>query len=142
MLRRCSKCKKFKSLDKFYKDKSKVSGVTSHCKMCKDKYIKVHQAGRKRNSVYDYDKRLRVKYDLTLKDYNRMLEQQKGLCAICKQPETCIQSGKVRRLTVDHNHLTGKVRGLLCIICNTKLGVLENREFVDNAIDYIKDYDT
>jgi hypothetical protein len=64
--------------------------------------------------------RMRTIYGLTLKDYDEMLKKQRGKCAICGKPPT-----SRRRLAVDHNHKTNKVRGLLCHVCNNFLGVYE-----------------
>jgi len=55
------------------------------------------------------------KYGITVAEYRSMVEQQAGLCALCGQPP------KGRRLAIDHNHETGKVRGLLCHLCNRGL---------------------
>lgn len=66
---------------------------------------------------------LMSKYGLTLEDYQRMLEEQNYCCAICGEHE----SNFSRRLAVDHDHKSGKVRALLCAICNQNLGVYENR---------------
>lgn len=63
---------------------------------------------------------LKRKYGITLAEYDQMLEEQHGVCAICGGADP---SG--RRLAVDHDHETGKVRGLLCTSCNTRLGFLE-----------------
>lgn len=75
------------------------------------------------------------KYGLTLYAYQRMLERQKGACAICKRPEL-----DVGGLVVDHNHDTGKVRGLLCGSCNTALGLLQDSpDVVDAALLYLEE---
>lgn len=55
--------------------------------------------------------KLRQKYGLTLEDYDKMLNSQNGVCFICKER-------KRRRLAVDHDHSTGRIRGLLCDVCN------------------------
>ena len=73
------------------------------------------------------------KFGITLADYDKMLNNQNGVCAIC---------GKVnltrRRLAVDHNHKTGKVRGLLCGKCNKAIGLFEdNPEILGKAIKYL-----
>jgi hypothetical protein len=60
------------------------------------------------------DKYLQRKYGITLKQYNKMLRDQKQSCAICKKHKSKFK----RSLAVDHNHATGKVRSLLCFYCN------------------------
>lgn len=75
----------------------------------------------------------RVKrYNLTEEEYVAMFERQEGVCAICKKPETSRnQKGTIRSLAIDHDHNTGKVRGLLCFRCNTNLGVIESEQAAD-----------
>ena len=70
-------------------------------------------------------KRLMDNYKLTIEQYDAILTHQGGVCYACHQPEPV----KGRRLSVDHCHLTGQVRGLLCSRCNPILGKLE-RAFV------------
>lgn len=65
------------------------------------------------------DLHYRKKYNITLIQYEQMFEAQGGVCAICGKPP-----GK-HALHVDHNHVTGKVRGLLCFSCNGALGWFE-----------------
>jgi hypothetical protein len=67
------------------------------------------------------------KLGLTVEQYDAFLKQQNGVCAICGQQETVLQGcGKVRRLAVDHCHVSSKVRGLLCFACNTAVGLLQD----------------
>lgn len=61
---------------------------------------------------------LKHDFDITLEQYNYMYIKQNGCCAICNKP----QSSFKHALAVDHDHKTGKVRGLLCINCNLILG--------------------
>ena len=61
-----------------------------------------------------------------------MLIAQRGLCAICQAPP----DGQWKVLCVDHDHETGKVRGLLCVTCNTMLGRLENR--MESVMNYLE----
>ena len=63
------------------------------------------------------------KFGLTENEYAKMVEEQNGVCAICAGPPDT----RWKKLAVDHCHETGKVRGLLCMVCNTMLGRLENR---------------
>ena len=77
---------------------------------------------------------LKRRYGITLEQYEAMLESQNGKCAICKGD--CLTG---RNLAVDHDHETGKVRGLLCSKCNQGLGQLNNIELLQRAIDYLKE---
>ncbi len=61
-----------------------------------------------------------AKYGITRADYEAMLAKQCGVCAICQREERCRLKigGVLRSLAIDHDHDTGKVRGLLCASCN------------------------
>lgn len=86
---------------------------------------------------------LRIRYNLTAEDYAVMLEKQNGVCALCEQPEKVkISKGPgIRSLAVDHDHLTGKVRALLCNKCNVMLGSYEkNRDLFIKFDAYIKEH--
>ena len=74
---------------------------------------------------------LKQKYGLTLDEYDTMMTNQKGGCAICNDG--------AKRLHVDHCHKTGAVRGLLCSNCNTSLGKFgDNVETLRNAVRYLE----
>lgn len=63
-------------------------------------------------------------YGISLDTYNDMVQAQDGLCLICNMPETRRFRGSTLRLSVDHCHETGNVRGLLCSACNKGIGML------------------
>jgi hypothetical protein len=72
---------------------------------------------------------LRRKFGITLDTYKKMTDDQDQKCAICK---------KERGLSVDHSHITGKVRGLLCGSCNRALGLLQDDpDVARNAVNYL-----
>ena len=79
-------------------------------------------------------------YGIGLEEYEARLTQQNGVCAICKKPSaTRHQSGQLRWLSVDHNHATGQVRGLLCNSCNHGLGAFKDEiSLLEAAIEYLK----
>jgi hypothetical protein len=82
------------------------------------------------------------RYGLTLEQLQDMKVAQKGLCAICHQPETASRGGKTKELHIDHDHRTNKVRGLLCGKCNVVIGMMdEDPTRLRAAIDYLtKDF--
>jgi hypothetical protein len=73
-----------------------------------------------------------------LEQYEELLRQQNGVCAICGRPEIRTYNGKVKNLSVDHDHETGEVRGLLCYKCNLGIGQFEDSiELLDKAKKYL-----
>lgn len=81
---------------------------------------------------------LKRKYGITFEQYNEMLKKQKDKCAICLKDKTNFKIS----LAVDHNHQTGKIRGLLCIRCNHLLGnAFDNIKILKQSILYLKKYD-
>lgn len=115
--------------------------------LCKKCYMKKYVADNaqtlrpKRKAYYERTKDPEVrrarslahKYGITMDQYATMLEQQKGLCAICTRPP------KMNKLNVDHDHFTGRVRGLLCWWCNHKLLSVRNSiPMLEKAIAYLQ----
>jgi len=75
------------------------------------------------------------KFNITLDDYDKMFKEQDGVCGICGLPQI------MRRLAVDHDHKTGKIRGLLCSGCNTSIGRLQdNPERLVKMMQYLQKY--
>jgi hypothetical protein len=75
-------------------------------------------------------------------DYNKTVKDQNNNCKICGESESGMFQGKQKRLSVDHDHKTGKIRGLLCCSCNVGLGVFKDSpELLRKAIKYLDDND-
>jgi hypothetical protein len=86
---------------------------------------------REDKSEYRYFYSLKIKFGISKSDYNLMLKKQNGVCLICQKKDT-------RRLSVDHDHNTGEIRGLLCTKCNAVLGqVDDNIETLKKMIIYL-----
>lgn len=84
---------------------------------------------------YRFDMHLRTRYKINSKIYQRMLKKQNYRCIICKKHK----NKQKRRLSVDHDHQTGKIRGLLCDNCNLIIGYAkENIMILKNIIEYLK----
>ena len=91
---------------------------------------------RERASLNAFKRSLLENYGLSYAEYERMFDEQEGLCKICQEPST----RKSGRLDVDHCHETGQIRGLLCSPCNTAIGLLrENSELFAAALQYLED---
>jgi hypothetical protein len=86
---------------------------------------------------YQADKWLKHTYGITRAEYERMFAAQDGCCAICRQPGK-VNKGRLRALHVDHDHVTGQVRGLLCHQCNVSLHVIERPEWLTAAHQYLQ----
>lgn len=82
---------------------------------------------------------LKLKFDITIDDYNQMLKKQGECCAGCKRHKSEFK----RALAVDHNHDTGKIRGLLCYKCNSAIGYLkEDVATLDRLKEYLLKYNS
>lgn len=118
---RCVTCGSIKPDAEFYQSYRHKSGLSSSCRDC-NKYLSKMR-----------------RYGITRDEYDRLFALQGGLCAICKMPEVQVHKGVVQTLSVDHDHDTGMIRGLLCHLCNHGLGQFRDRiDLLEAAIDYLK----
>ena len=94
------------------------------------------EAVRHRRSKRD----MKANYGLEWDDYLHLVKLQNNLCRICNKPETAISRfGTPKRLTIDHCHTTGRIRGLLCDNCNRGLGHLKDDILIlESAIEYLR----
>ncbi len=134
--RECPGCKKFKPWSEFFKDRSSKTGHYVRCKDC----VNIHKM------LYHYPdvgrkSRLKKSYGISPEEYDTLYNTQKGLCSICGEPETTkTRSGNIRRLAVDHNHITGQIRGLLCYTYNRAIGLFKDSiSIVTSALEYLTD---
>lgn len=98
----------------FYRRTARARGYSSECKDCHKRAVRYRDSDARR------DRTLQRRYGITAEEYDALLSAQGGRCAMCKRPHR----GR-GRLAVDHDHATGRVRGLLCFHCNTMLGHVE-----------------
>lgn len=88
-----------------------------------------------RNRERAWERNLKSKYGITSEDYYRMLDEQGGRCAICGAEADPYGRSK---FSVDHDHKTGEVRGLLCTHCNRAIGMFaDSAELLVRAADYL-----
>ena len=126
----CKKCKLEKSNDEYYKEPRTKDGLQARCKeCCKSDARAVFKAKpelyrRRARDAYDYAERrarmLMKEYGMTPQDYTDLFEKQNGVCGVCKEPGG--KHSMTENLLVDHDHITNRVRGLVCCPCNLMLG--------------------
>lgn len=148
-MKECTRCHKEKGESEFTSHRGRKDGLCVYCRDClrlvrKENYAKRREGILRENRKWaknnrhkineqkqrkhekDPDKRknlfLRNQYGISVGDYRDMLGEQSGRCAICGKH----QSELKQALSVDHDHATGKVRGLLCSSCNGALGLMED----------------
>lgn len=164
--RTCTACGESKSLPDFARSAAAKDGYHTWCKACKasrtrqwqaanaerlraddrakhaaNPAIKREQSKRwyakhKGRSTRDSRRNWKLRrYGLTLADYDALCAAQDGLCALCGQTQGW---ARLHDLAVDHNHATGRVRGLLCHKCNVGLGHFEDSvDLLQKAIEYL-----
>lgn len=129
-MKTCTKCNTEKPLEHFRKN-------TSWCINCYNIYQKLRRQERMKDPVYVQQQiakcRLRD-HNLTSEQFQKMLEAQKGQCKICE----CALVLTNKRTHIDHDHITGEIRGLLCCVCNHLLGCARDRiPTLSKAIAYL-----
>lgn len=137
--KKCNSCGAVKLIGDFFKDSGIMDGHSTICKACKTKSSLAWRAanrGQYNASQRAYHKKYYTKlrltrYDLTPEQHEEMLKAQGGVCKICNKPP----QGS-RPLCVDHDHVTGKVRGLLCYGCNRLMVLLDTPELLASAGKY------
>lgn len=119
-LKFCKRCKIIQPSSYSFYDKRSV------CNTCSIKYPYLQETADRKQNTY-----LLRHYGISLEDYQKLLHNQQGLCKICKQQK--------QKLSVDHDHKTGKVRGLLCRSCNFAIGALKDSvQATQNATVYLQ----
>ncbi len=102
----------------------------------KDRIKANSRTWRKANPAGNRQQHLQRKYGIDLAQYQRMYDEQRGLCAICHRP-----AGDGKKLVVDHCHSTGHVRALLCHPCNVGIGMLgDNSDRIHAAAAYLDSF--
>lgn len=124
--KKCPKCDLIKSVSEFTKNKHQTDGLYPYCRECKYTYAKDDY------KINGWSKHLRATYGITVEEYNSLLEEQNGVCAICEDTYK-------HALCVDHDHKTGEIRGLLCKPCNLAIGNMkDDPDRLRNAARYLE----
>jgi hypothetical protein len=133
----CKRCKEPKPLQDFYAHPQTKDNLCIYCKACYSLYYK---ANKPKLLVNRREAWLKRAYNLSLEEQKAMFVEQDGCCAICETP-IFYDKKFGKRINTDHNHTTGKVRGLLCTRCNTFVGMLEIPSLLFKARMYLQEAD-
>lgn len=161
ILTRCNKCGEDQNDDGFYwRGAERKNQRRQPCKQCISDQGTIYRNSDRANwnkitrrSYYKHREQSRVRsraktllkeYGITVPQYEAMVAAQDGRCAICRKLETVTDPryGQIRLLAVDHCHITGGVRGLLCSRCNMALGMFgDDLDRIMAVAAYLKLYE-
>ncbi|NVI87136.1 endonuclease VII domain-containing protein [Actinomadura sp. BRA 177] len=123
----CARCETVKSVDEFGRNRARKSGIAVYCRPC---YSVVIAENKRRNHGSERNYLLRLRYGVTEQEVTQMVADQGGTCVICLRAEP---------KHVDHSHLTGRVRGILCFKCNGALGQFkDDPRCLGDAANYLE----
>lgn len=129
-MKHCGKCDRTLDLEHFYEYGRNKDGRASNCRDCYKRY---------RDQNLDTVARSKAcsTYKITKEEYNALFVRAGNLCEICQRPQ---RSVRFKRLGIDHNHVTKKVRGVLCAQCNAALGKFDDDPvLLRRAASYLED---
>lgn len=130
----CPTCNIVKLLSEFYNNKNTRDLKGNECKKCSNNSSRKNKI---KNSDYYKNYQLNRIYGLSLEEYNELFNKQEGKCAICETHQSELE----KALVVDHNHVTGEIRGLLCSPCNLGIGNLKDSiDLLLKSISYLNRY--
>jgi 2-oxoglutarate dehydrogenase complex dehydrogenase (E1) component-like enzyme len=138
----CVRCRTEKDIEQFAVKRREKDGHDTRCKECINAYQRSEYQRNKRDGTIPNRETHRnqhlKRYGMTSAQYDALYAQQNGLCAICGKKETLTTRGVLRLLCVDHDHITGEVRGLLCSRCNVGLGAFgDTKESIEKVLRYL-----
>jgi hypothetical protein len=140
MTKHCKSCNTTKPVSEFGLLRGKPRHICKECRKLESKNWYENNKDHKKELSRKYkhvkkDRDLQSNYGIDLETYNRMLAQQNHRCKICHAHQDVLK----RAMCVDHDHDTGKVRGLLCDTCNRSLGLLkDNVNTLMRAVYYLQ----
>ncbi len=137
-MKQCARCNGTYPLDDFPLSKQTSTGRYAYCKPCKVVKMREYSQARKADGrMFDQNlARALKKYGVTKDWYRKRMARQCGLCDICGQEPS---GGRGNRLHIDHDHITGFARGLICGECNNGLGLFKDSpQALRNAATYLE----
>lgn len=132
----CPSCEKDLPVEEYYYARGNPCGSCKNCKSIVNKEKPTDEDSKIKKAKSQRKHHLKKTYGISEEQYNLMLEEQEYCCAVCGKHE---EDEKPRRLAVDHNHVTGEIRGLLCNYCNHRIvGRHRDGDLLRRIADYIE----
>jgi len=125
----CATCGRAKPVIEFPRNKRSTTGYHCYCKLCHNsrnrRFVKERHGGSRHYH-------LRGRYGIGADEVDKLIRRQGGLCAVCRESEA---------KQVDHDHETGAVRGIVCLLCNAAIGAFhDDPNLIRRAIAYVRDH--
>lgn len=141
-MKTCSTCGELKENEFFSKHHKGSQGLQHNCKQCcKELRVSYYKKYPERNRI----RSIKNNYGISFEELEEKYRKQSGFCAICNRPIKLFAVTKEESVDVgrvDHDHTTGKTRGLLCNHCNIGLGhFFDNKVLIERAKEYLEEYD-
>lgn len=139
----CGTCEKVKPVADFANSAAQADGLQGHCRPCGTiKQAKWRTNNRAKANRASANSHRKSRIGIEPHEYDQLLEDQGGVCAICKEKcTTKTQKGVQKSLAADHDHVTGATRGLLCSKCNTAIGLLgDDPAVIAAALAYLSSH--
>lgn len=145
-MKECNKCKQVKETSSFAVSRAEIDGLQRTCRKCAKAIYKAYKENQKtcsdeeQQTVKDRirETKYKMKYGLTLEQFDKMREEQDYRCYICSSHEV---ENRHKVLYIDHDHDTGEVRKLLCSKCNQGLGLFNDSSgLLAKAAKYLETY--
>jgi len=130
-MKHCPVCKSDKELSQFWKGQY----CCIDCQKVKQKTVWASRTPKKR-----LEQHLKYKYGVSHQEFMDAWQKQSGCCAICSEtlPDLMVYENRRRGYAIDHNHETGDFRGILCLNCNSLLGMArDSKRILQKAINYL-----
>lgn len=144
--KKCNTCGEEKDLSDYGNCTNRLSKKVykkNQCNRCRN--ILRRRANELNKPAYRLERfkgRLKTRFNMRIEDFNKLLDAQDSKCAICKEPIILLgDCKKSKKHAIDHDHRTGKIRGILCNVCNVGLGHFKDNIFLlERAIEYLGKY--
>ncbi len=140
----CYTCNVMKDITEFHKNNKMIKGRVNQCKKCHYNRLQIDRADpnkRDRFLYYYRSNSMFRRYGINVEQYEDLVNKQNNKCLICENEPVKNGVKQNQSLHIDHCHKTGKIRGLLCHLCNRAIGLFRERsDIIQKALIYLDEH--